>query len=196
MPIRVTALAGSLRRQSLNRQLITASSILTPAGMRIEVFDKVAGIPLFDEDLEARLPAGPGAVAELRRRVAASDGLLIATPEYNQSIPAVTKNVVDWLSRPDADGVLDGKPVAILGATDGPWGTRHAQRELRHTLTAAGAAVMPQPQLYVARAATILDVDGRPLDPAVERRLVQFLGGFARWIELLRATRPVAGAHA
>jgi len=196
MTLRIVALAGSLRRDSLNRRLIAASVPLAPTGMRVEVFDNVTGIPLFNEDLEAEAPAEWGSVAELRRLVAGSDGLLIATPEYNQSIPGVTKNVVDWLSRPAEGSVLDGRPVAILGATDGPWGTRYAQKELRHTLTAAGAIVMPQPQLFVARAASALGDDGLLVDPAVESRLAEHLAAFERWIVLVGSPRTVAAATA
>ncbi|MGK2851672.1 MAG: NADPH-dependent FMN reductase [Candidatus Limnocylindrales bacterium] len=185
MTFDIAAFAGSLRTHSLNRRLLAATVPLAPSGMRIDVFDDIARIPLFDEDLEAEVPDGPGAVASLRHLVGRTDGLLIATPEYNQSIPGVTKNVVDWLSRPDGGGVLDGRPVAILGATDGPWGTRYAQKELRHTLTAAGALVMPQPQLFIARAATALDADGHLADPAVERRLAGLLAAFGRWIDLV-----------
>ncbi len=162
--------------------LIVEAARIAPAGITVSVFDDVRGIPLFDADEEARVPDGPGAVAALRRLVRAADGLVIATPEYNQSIPAVTKNVVDWLSRPDDDAVLDGKPVAILGTTDGPWGTRYAQKELRHTLTAAGALVMPQPMFFLAKGRDAFDPDGCLASPETQRRLVDLLCGFERWI--------------
>ena len=84
----------------------------------------------------------------------------MSTPEYNQSIPGVMKNVVDWLSRPEDNGVLDGKPVAITGVTTGPWGTRYAQKELRHSLAAAGAIVMPQPMLFVPNGESAFDANG------------------------------------
>lgn len=127
--VKIATFAGSLRAGSLNRRLTTAASRIAPAGLEIDVFDDLAGVPLFNEDLEAARPDGPGAVQDLRRLVMGADGILIATPEYNQSIPGVMKNVVDWLSRPDGSAVLDGKPVAIMGATTGPWGTRYAQKE-------------------------------------------------------------------
>lgn len=193
MAIMLTSFAGSLRADSLNRRLIAACVARAPNDTRVEVFDQVARIPQFDEDLEADFPAGPGSVADLRHRIAGSDGLLIATPEYNQSIPGVTKNVVDWLSRPDDGSVLAGLPVAILGASDGPWGTRYAQKELRHALTAAGALVMPQPQLFLARAASLLDSDAHLLDPGLGDRLAELLVEFGRWIELVGSPR-LAGA--
>lgn len=187
---RILSLAGSLRRDSLNRRLAAAAAAAAPPSMRVEAFDAVASIPLFDEDLEAAVPEGPGGVGSLRARVRAADGLLIATPEYNQSIPAVTKNLVDWLSRPDDGSVLAGKPVAIVGATIGPWGTRYAQKELRHALTAAGALVLPQPMLFVPRAEGSF-AGGRLSDPEVERRLGELLAAFARWIELVGAPTGV-----
>lgn len=187
----VLSLAGSLRRDSLNRRLAAAAAAAAPASMRVEAFDAVASIPLFDEDLEAAAPEGPAGVSALRARVRAANGLLIATPEYNQSIPAVTKNLVDWLSRPDDRSVLAGKPVAIVGATTGPWGTRYAQKELRHALTAAGALVLPQPMLFVPRAESAFG-GGRLSDPEVERRLAALLAAFGRWIDLVGAA---AGAR-
>jgi len=181
----IVGLAGSLRRGSLNRRLIAAAPAAAPPGLDVTVFDDVGGVPLFNEDLEAAEPHGPGAVAALRALIADSDGLLIATPEYNQSIPGVMKNAIDWLSRPDHGAVLAGRPVAVMGATTGPWGTRYAQKELRHALTAAGALVMPQPMLFVAHGARAFDADGRLVDPTVRRRLAELLGAFERWIALV-----------
>src|SRR5581483_11429227 len=96
----------------------------------IELADAPA-LPLFDEDLEPATLGGPDAVRQLRAQVAAGDGLLIATPEYNQSLPGVLKNAIDWLSRPWPDEVLAGKPVAVIGASSGRWGARLAQAALR-----------------------------------------------------------------
>ncbi len=185
MTTNILGFSGSLRLDSLNRRLTRAARDLAPAGLDISLFDRLAEVPLFNEDLEAVWPAGPGSVDELRGLVTHSDGLLIATPEYNQSISGVMKNVVDWPSRPDDAAALDGKPVAIMGATTGSWGTRYAQKELRHALTAAGAIVMPQPMLFVANGERAFDTAGRLADPAVERRLVQLLTGFHRWIALV-----------
>lgn len=185
MDMRIVALSGSLRRDSLNRRLIDAARDIAPPGLGFTILHDLADVPLFDEDLEA---AVPGAVAGLRALVAQSDGVVIATPEYNQSIPGVMRNVIDWLSRPDDASVLDGKPVAIMGATTGPWGTRYAQKELRHALTAAGAIVMPQPMLFLAHGESSFDATGRLSDAAVERRLALLLTAFLRWISLVSAT--------
>ncbi len=191
----IIALAGSLRGASLNRRLVAASPELAPPAVDLRVFDDVAAIPLFDEDLEALEPDGPGAVRELRSLVAAADGVLIATPEYNQSIPGVMKNLVDWLSRPDGNSALDGTPAAIMGATTGPWGTRYAQKELRHTLTAAGAVVLPQPMLFVPRGEEAFDPGGALIDPLVRRRVTELLMAFDRWLRLVRAEPAAMAAN-
>jgi len=175
--LRVLAIAGSLRRDSFNRRLLHAAAELAPPGMGIDVFDAITAIPLFNEDFES--PAPP-AVDELRSAVASADALLIATPEYNQSLPGVVKNLVDWLSR-GQPSVLDGKSMAILGATAGQWGTRLAQSALRHSLAACEAFVMPAPQLYVHRAAELFD-GPRLVDARTRDALANFLVSFRRWI--------------
>jgi chromate reductase len=179
---RVLCLAGSLRRDSWNRRLLQAAAAATPAWMLLDVYDDLAGIPLFDEDLEQREPAGPPGVHALRTAVAAADGLLIATPEYNQSLPGVLKNVLDWLSREGADGeVLVDKPVAVIGASAGPWGTRLAQTAVRQVLHACGAVVMPAPTLFVANAAGRFDASGR-LDAATTQSLQRLVRAFGQWM--------------
>lgn len=167
--IRVVGIAGSLRRQSFNRALLHIAAERAPNGMSIEIDDELRSIPLFDEDLEAS--GEPDPVRRLRETVVAANGVLIATPEYNQSMPGVLKNAIDWLSRRDA---LVGKRVAVTGVTAGRWGTRLAQAALRQTLTATEAVVMPAPALYLrepdlADARTLADLDA-------------FLSAFRRWI--------------
>lgn len=184
--LRVLALPGSLRRASYNRALLVAAAALAPAGMTIEIADAPA-LPLFDEDLEQATQGGPEAVRRLRAQVAAADGLLIATPEYNQSLPGVLKNAIDWLSRPWPDEVLAGKPVAVIGASSGRWGTRLAQAALRQVLYATEARVLPAPNLYVREAGRLFDVDGRLLDAATRESLAALLPAFARWITLGRS---------
>lgn len=174
----VLAIAGSLRRDSYNRLLIRAAIENAPRGMQIRTFDDLGDIPLFNEDLE---PAAPGSVAQLRRSVRSSDGLLIATPEYNWGIPGVLKNAIDWLSRPP-DQVLIAKPVALIGASAGRWGTRLAQAALRQVLTATESSVMPAPAMFVRDAAAAFDGAGRIVDPAVRAQLEQVLAAFAGWL--------------
>jgi chromate reductase, NAD(P)H dehydrogenase (quinone) len=181
MKTRVLAIAGSLRRDSLNRRLLNAVAQLAPQELSIDVYDALEIVPLFNEDLED--PRAPPGVENLRAAVASADGLLIATPEYNQALPGVVKNFVDWLSRGDVS-VLEGRPTAILGATPGGWGTRLAQASLRHTLAACGALVMPAPQIYLRSAAQLFDEQQRLVDARVRDSLRDFAEAFERWIRV------------
>lgn len=182
----VVGLSGSLRAGSLNRRLINYATQLG-RGLRIDPFDRLADIPSFDEDLEAReTPAG---VADLISSIRAADGLLIATPEYNQSFPGVLKNAIDWVSRA-RPSVFAGKPVALMGATAGPWGTRHAQAGLRHVLTATGAYVMPAPQLYIRHGGEVFDAEGTLVDPGTAASLGELLDSFGRWIHNFKSDLP------
>lgn len=185
----VLALAGSLRRGSYNRRLLEAATELAPQGMVLAIEDELKVLPFFDEDLERETGGGPDAVRRLRRRVAAADGLLVATPEYNHSLPGVLKNAIDWLSRPAPDEVLAGKPVAILGATQGAWGTRLAQATLRQVFTATESRVLPSPALYLRDAARLFDDDGRLVDASTRARLGALLAAFSDWMDLA-APRP------
>lgn len=169
----VLALPGSIRRGSYNRLLAAAAAELAPPDMTVQVHGDLSSIPLFSEDLEREdLPV---AVRRLRDDVASASGLLIATPEYNQSIPGVLKNAIDWLSRTD---VLVGKPVAIIGATTGRWGTRLAQAALRQVLHATGSLVLPGPALFAAEAERLFDSAGRLIDPATRATLAAIMAGF------------------
>lgn len=187
-PLQVLAFAGSLRRNSYNRHLVEAAAQAAPAGIVVTIYPGIADVPLFDEDLETETAGGPEGVKRLRAAVAAADGVLIATPEYNQSLPGVLKNTLDWVSREDAGhrDVLAGKPVAIMGATPGKWGTRLAQAQLRHALAAMGALTMTSPQLYVAEAASVFDADSVAFDAGTQKRLGRFLEGFQSWMRLVR----------
>lgn len=172
----ILGIAGSLRRDSLNRRLVDAAAALAPDDVTIARYDALGAVPMFDEDVEA---AGePAAVRALRDAVAVSDGLLIATPEYNQSFPAVLKNAIDWLSR--GDEVLAGKPVALVGATAGRWGTRLAQAGLRQVLAATESPVMPSPMLFLAGGEALFDAQGR-LRGDEHARLAHLVAAFAAW---------------
>lgn len=180
----VLCLAGSLRRDSWNRRLLHAATALAPAGLQLHVYEKLADVPLFDEDLEQREAAGPAGVQALRAAVAAAEGLIIATPEYNHAMPGVLKNALDWLSRESPAGdVLQEKPLGVLGASGGPWGTRLAQASLRQVLHTCEALVMPSPSVFVANAATRFDADGRLIDAALAQSLQRFVLAFGQWIE-------------
>ncbi|HET9819345.1 MAG TPA: NADPH-dependent FMN reductase [Rhodanobacteraceae bacterium] len=190
---RILALPGSLRRASCNRKLLEASVHHAAGSLRIKLFDGLMDVPMFNEDMESVNPLHAGAV-HLREAVAGADGLLIATPEYNQSIPGVLKNAIDWLSRSLPEEVLVGKPVAILGASTGRWGTRLAQAALRQTLTAAEAHVMPAPMLFVRDADHVFDGDGALRDAGTSEALRAFLLAFSDWIELVGTRREAIAA--
>ncbi len=192
---RVLCLAGSLRRDSWNRRLLQAAVAQAPATLYLDVYDALSAVPLFDEDLEQREPAGPAGVQALRAAIAAADGVIIATPEYNHAIPGVLKNALDWLSRDNPEGeVLPEKPVAVLGASSGPWGTRLAQASLRQVLHTCGALVMPSPTLFVANAASRFDAHRTLTDLATVQSLQNFVLAFEQWIA--RLAPPLANPMA
>lgn len=178
--IKVAGFAGSLRKASFNRALLRAAVELAPAGMTIEVLE-IGAIPLYDADVEA--DGDPAPVAEFKHAVDAADGLLIATPEYNYGVPGVTKNVIDWASRPPRKSVLDGKPVAVMGATPGMWGTARGQAQLRQAFTFTNSYAMQQPEILVARAGEKFDANGRLVDDTTREYLAKFLVAFVAWIE-------------
>ena len=177
--VRVVGFAGSLRKASFNRALLRAAVESAPEGMTIETLE-IRGIPVYDADLEAE--GDPAPVAEFKRAVGAADGLLIATPEYNYGVPGVTKNVIDWASRPPRKSVLDGKPVAVMGATPGTWGTARGQAQLRQAFTFTNSYAMQQPEILVARAREKFDDEGRLVDDTTREYLGKFLAAFADWI--------------
>ena len=177
--VKVAGFAGSLRQGSFNRALLRAAVELAPERMAIETLD-IADIPLFNADVEAQ--GDPEPVAAFKRAIGAADGLLIATPEYNLGVPGVTKNAIDWASRPPRESVLDGKPVAVMGATPGMGGTARGQSQLRQAFVFTNSYAMPQPEVLVRRASDLFDVDGRLTDESTRDHLVKFLNAFADWI--------------
>lgn len=189
--LRVLAIPGSLRRESFNRSLLQAAANLASDLMTIQVFDRLGDVPLFNEDLEAQ-PDQTAGVARLRREVASAGGLLIATPEYNQSVPGVVKNMIDWLSRGGPEEGLASKPIAVTGATTGPWGTRISQTILRQMLHSTHSLVMPAPTLYVNHAADRFDADGRLVDEKLTERLTDFVIAFEQWIKTNRSMAATA----
>lgn len=184
---RVLAISGSLRRESFNRRLLQAAIAGAPPGLQLSLDDGLRELPLFDEDIERATEGGPEAVRRLRSAVKAADGLLIATPEYNWSIPGVLKNAIDWLSRPGPEEVLVGKPIAIIGASSGRWGTRLAQNALRQVLAATESIVLPAPVLYVRDGAALFDADGALVDQPTREALTRILSSFADWIDVTQA---------
>ncbi|WP_371581853.1 NAD(P)H-dependent oxidoreductase [Streptomyces sp. NBC_01314] len=148
MSVRILALVGSLRAGSHNRQLAEAAVKHAPEGVAIELYEGLADVPFYNEDLdnEAALPATAAALREAAGQV---DGLLLFSPEYNGTIPAVLKNAIDWLSRPYGAGALTGKPVAVVGTAFGQFGGVWAQDETRKALGIAGATVLEDAKLSI-----------------------------------------------
>src|SRR4051812_41742256 len=167
--MRVLGISGSLRRDSHNTKLLrVAGELAEEHGAEFEVFDGLKAIPPYDEDDD--VGDGPEAVARLREAIADADAVLFATPEYNSSIPGVLKNAVDWASRPIATTPLRNKPVAVIGASIGMFGSVWAQAELRKVLGATGARVT-EVELAVGHAHEHLDSAGHLDDPAQEEAL-------------------------
>ncbi|WP_219413567.1 NADPH-dependent FMN reductase [Pseudonocardia nigra] len=173
MTATLLGIAGSLRRNSFNRTLLTAAGHELPSGARLVTWDGLAGVPPFDEDAEDG-PVPP-AVAALRAAIAGADALLVATPEYNGSVPGALKNALDWASRPYGASALSGRRAAVIGAGPGPNGAADAQADLRRVLTRAGAEVVAGP-LPVPEAFRAFDEHGRLLDPALRAGLAALLG--------------------
>ena len=157
----ILGIAGSLRAGSHNAQLLRLAAEELPEGVELVVFDGLAEIPAFDQDLE---DLAPDAVDALKAAIAEADGILIATPEYNGSIPGALKNALDWVSRPIAESPIRRKPVAVIGASTSAFGAVWAQRELKKVLGVMGARVLDV-ELPVAKAdRALLDADEALLD--------------------------------
>lgn len=176
----VVGFAGSLRAASYNRALLRAAVEVAPPTLRLRI-ETLDDVPLFNEDVEAR--GMPPAVARLRDAIGGADGVLIATPEYSHGATGVLKNALDWLSRPPRPPVLEGRPVALMGATPGMTGTARSQEQTRSTLAALGALTLTGTELLLGQARDKFDAEGRLTDAATRERLARFLGAFAAWIE-------------
>ena len=169
--MRVLAISGSLRRDSHNTRLLRVAAELAPPPAELELFDGLKDVPPYDEDDDGDL--APEGARRLREAIARADAVLIATPEYNSSIPGQLKNALDWASRPFPDSVLRNKPVAVIGASTGMFGAVWAQAEVRKVLGAIGARVVDV-ELPVAGAEEAFAGD-RLADEQVHERLVQML---------------------
>lgn len=176
----VLGIAGSLRQGSYNRMLLHTAVELAPDGMRIETFD-LADVPLYNADLDTD-DRRPEAVRALKQSIADADGVLIASPEYNHSVPGVLQNTIDWASRPGMKSPLKGKPVAIMGASGGAIGTARGQQVLKLTLMSTLALVMPHPGVVIGRMKDRF-ADGRLVDEATREFLAEFLRDLAEWID-------------
>lgn len=174
----LVGISGSLRRHSFNSGLLRAARANMPDGARLNIAS-ISGIPLYNADVEEE-EGIPQSVADLKEAIAKADGLLLATPEYNNSIPGVFKNAIDWASRPPADipRVFAAKPVAVIGASPGGFGTILAQDAWLSVLRTLGAQLWSGSRLMVSGAGKAFDADGNLVDEAVKERLGKFLTDF------------------
>jgi NAD(P)H-dependent FMN reductase len=188
--IRIVGLSGSLRSGSFNGHLLRAAARLAPQGMEIAVHT-IRGIPLYDGDVEAA-EGIPPVVAALKDEIAGADGLFLVTPEYNNSIPGVFKNAIDWLTRPAGDipRVFGGKPVAFIGASPGGFGTILSQEAWLPVLRTLGTAPWFGGRLMVSRAHKVFDEAGAILDPAIEEALSTYVAGFGEHVRRIKAAAP------
>jgi chromate reductase len=175
----IVAISGSLRRGSFNTALLRATEQLAPQNTEMRIVS-LENIPLYNADLD--VDGGPVVVRELKRQIDDSDGLLIATPEYNYGIPGVLKNAIDWASRPGFKSVLAGKPVAILGAAPGMVGTARAQAQLKQVLLSTLSEVFPYPEVLVARAHERFE-GGELRDEDTRKIVREMLERYVAWIE-------------
>ena len=182
-PIRVVGLSGSLRQGSYNSAALRAAQALAPDGMTIDTA-AIGDLPLYNEDLRAS--GYPPEVARLRAQIASADAVLFVTPEYNYSISGVLKNAIDWASRPP-DQPFEGKPVAMMGASGGLFGTARAQNHLRQMLVFLNAHPINKPQVMIGQAAGKFDEAGNLTDEPTRQHIRSLLESLAAWTQRLRA---------
>ncbi len=180
--MKVIAIAGSLRKGSFNAALLRAAVEAAPPSLEL-VVRTIAGIPIYDGDLEHD-HGFPEPVAKLKEELSQSQGLLIATPEYNNSIPGVLKNAIDWMSRPSRDihSVFGDKAVALMGATPGRGGTRLSQAAWLPVFRTLGMRLFSGASIYVADAMKVFDSDGKLIDEKIKQLLKDFMTGFEKFI--------------
>ncbi len=182
--LHIVGFAGSLRRDSFNRALLGAARELAPTGMTIDPIE-IGHLPFYNADVERE--GDPTSVADFKALIEDADGLLIATPEYNDGIPGVLTNAIDWGSRLPGRAPLSRKPVAVIGASPSQVGTARGQLHLRQLLGHVHARTLPPPELLVAKAHERFDARNRLTDEATRGMLLGLLERFARWIQRERA---------
>jgi chromate reductase len=175
--IKILAFAGSLRKGSYNKALVRAAVELAPENVAMEVFD-LEGIPPYNQDLEN---TPPERVNEFKEKIKSADALLIATPEYNYSVPGVLKNAIDWASRPKTGNPLEGKPVAIMSASIGRLGGARAQYHLRQSFVFLNMHPVNQPEVMLPSAADNIDANGRLTNEQTRQLIRQLLEALVAW---------------
>lgn len=176
--MRIAALVGSLRKESWNRAVFNTVVELVPEGLEIQEAP-INDLPLFNADNENPFP---DAVQKFKQQLDTADGILIITPEYNRSVPGVLKNAIDWASRPDGGSSWKGKPVAVMGATNGRLGTAPAQMHLKGVLVYLETKPMGQPEMYLSGVKSLIG-DMRITDEDTRKRIEKFLAAFKNHIQ-------------
>lgn len=176
--LRILGICGSLRKGSFNRRLVQAAREELPEDARMELAD-IGAIPIYDGDVES---AGlPAPVQALKQQIRSADALLIATPEYNYSVPGALKNALDWCSRPTQDNPFRGKPLAIMGASQGLLGTARAQYHLRQVALSLDLLVLNRPEVMVGQAESKFDAEGRLTDPKTRELVHKLMVALVAW---------------
>jgi chromate reductase len=177
-PIRILGIAGSLRKNSFNKQLLQAATKLLPKAAQLELFG-IDDIPLYNQDVE--VSGIPEAVKRFKERIESADAILIATPEYNHSYPGILKNAIDWGSRPYGQNSFNGKPVAVISASPGTFGGVGAQDQLKQVLLALNMHLVSQPAVIVTSAHDKIDSDGNLTDPITTQFFTQLLANLVEF---------------
>ena len=185
--IRIVGMSGSLRRESFNTAALHAAAELLPPDVAMTVAS-IGDLPFYNEDV--RLVGYPETVQRLRAQIETADAVLIATPEYNYSVPGVLKNAIDWASRRPNPSFYD-KPVAIMGASSGIRGTVRGQLHLRQILAGLNAHVLPKPELMIGNAATLIGANGRISDVKTREEIAALMAALTAWVLRLRHAATV-----
>jgi chromate reductase len=175
--VSILGFAGSLRKKSFNKAILRVAANLNLKEATVEIFD-LEGIHLFNQDLENQ---PPDKVKDFKAKIRAADAILIATPEYNYSIPGVLKNAIDWASRPHGYNALEGKPVGIMGASIGMMGTSRAQYHLRQYFVWLNMHPLNKPEIMVPLAQDKVDQDGNIIDAKTKEKIAEMVTALANW---------------
>jgi chromate reductase len=180
--ITILGFAGSLRKDSYNKALLRAAAELLPKEAELKIFD-IEGIPLYNQDLEYGMPAK---VKEFKAKIRSADAILVATPEYNYSVPGVLKNAIDWASRPPSDNSFEGKPVAVMSASIGMLGGARAQYHVRQVFVTLNMHPINKPEVIVPFAKEKFDENGRLKDDITRARIRELLENLVAWTKKLK----------
>lgn len=176
---RLLGISGSLRKGSYNTLLLRVARDLAPDGVEVDIYDGLGDIPLYNDDVRAQ--GEPEPAHRLRQAIVEADGVLIATPEYNWSVPGVLQNAIDWVSRPAGHSAFRNKVVAIMGASTSMVGSLRAQLQLRQVLRTVDAITVPKPEVLVSFANTKFDQDGELTDETARQLLSTLLENVVSW---------------